>query len=83
MYIGHGRLCICLSLDAFPHYCTDLDVSWGMVGGCPLVVHYWAEWQLVDVFHRCDNTAPNAKYQRMLVFALCLVCCVYSLPPLH
>ena len=32
MYIGHGRLCVCLcvclSLAAFPHYCTDPDVSW-------------------------------------------------------
>jgi len=37
---GHGRLCVCvfvcvsvcLSLAAFPHYCTDPDVTWGMVG---------------------------------------------------
>jgi len=37
MYIGHTRLYLCLSvcrsLAAFPHYCTDLDVTWGMVGG--------------------------------------------------
>jgi len=38
VYIGHGRLCVCvclsvcLSLAAFPHYCTDPDVTWGMVG---------------------------------------------------
>jgi len=32
MYSGHGRLCVCLSLAAFPHYCTDPDVTWGMVG---------------------------------------------------
>jgi len=25
-YIGHGRLCVCLPLAAFPHYCTDLDL---------------------------------------------------------
>jgi len=31
MYIGHGRLCVCLSLAAFPHYCTDSYVTWGMV----------------------------------------------------
>ena len=24
---------VCLSLAAFPHYCTDSDVSCGMVGG--------------------------------------------------
>ena len=29
MCIGHGCLCVCLSLAAFPHYCTDPDVSWG------------------------------------------------------
>ena len=39
---------VCLSLAAFPHYCTDLDVTWGMVG-VPLVVHYWADLQLVHV----------------------------------
>ena len=31
MCIGHARLCVCLSLAAFPHYCMDPDVSWGMV----------------------------------------------------
>jgi len=33
MYIGHGRLCECLSLAAFAHNCTNLDVTWGMVEG--------------------------------------------------
>ena len=29
MYSGHGRLCVCvcLSLAAFPHYCTHPDVT--------------------------------------------------------
>jgi len=27
MYIGHARLCVCLSLAARPHYCTDPDVT--------------------------------------------------------
>jgi len=27
MYIGHGRLFVCLSLSAFPHYCSDPDVT--------------------------------------------------------
>jgi len=37
MYIGHGRLfvclsvCVSLSLAAFQHYCTDPDVLAGMV----------------------------------------------------
>jgi len=53
MFIGHGRLCVrvsvCVSVDlslaAFPHYCTDPDVSWGNGRGCSLVVHYWADLQ--------------------------------------
>jgi len=28
MYIGHARLSVCLSVAAFPHYCTDPDVTW-------------------------------------------------------
>jgi len=43
MYSGHGCLCVRLSLAAFPHYCTDLDVSWESGRGCPLVVHYWVD----------------------------------------
>jgi len=41
--------------------------------GCPLVVHYWADLQSVHGFHCYDNIAPNAKGQRVLVLALCLV----------
>jgi len=40
----------------------DLDVTWG----CPLVVHYWADLQLVHGFHCYDN----AKCQQVLVLAL-------------
>ena len=38
MHIGHDRLCVsvCLSLAAFPHYCTDPGVPWGNGRGCPL-----------------------------------------------
>jgi len=69
MYISHDRLCVCLSLAAFPHYWTDPDVSWGMVG-CPLVVHYWADLQSVHGFCCYDNIAPNAKCQPVLVYSL-------------
>jgi len=76
MYIGHGRLCVCLcvclSLATFPHYCTDPDVTWGMVG-CPLVVQHWADLQLVHGFRYYDDIPPNAKCQRGLVLALYLV----------
>jgi len=41
------RVCVCvsvcLSLAAFPHYCTDSDVTWGNGSGTRhLVVHCWA-----------------------------------------
>jgi len=43
------RLClsVCLSAAACPHYCTDPDVTWGSGRRCALVVHYWADLQLV------------------------------------
>ena len=78
MYIGHARLCVCLSLAAFPHYCTDSDVSWGNGRMCPVVVHYWVDLQSVHGFRRYDNMAPNAKCQPVLVLALCLVCVLLS-----
>jgi len=56
VYSGHGRLCVCLSLAAFPHYCTDPDVTWGNGRGCPLVVHCWADLQSVHRFCCYDNT---------------------------
>ena len=41
MYIGHiTAVSVCVS---FPHYCTDVDVTWGNGWGCPLVVHYWVD----------------------------------------
>ena len=64
---------VCLSLAAFPHYCTDLDVTWGSGRGCPVVVHYWADLQSVHGVRGCDNVAPSAKCQRVLVLALSLV----------
>ena len=33
-------VCVCLSLAACPHYCTDLNVTLGNGRGCSLVVHY-------------------------------------------
>jgi len=35
-------------------------------------VHYWADLQSVHGFRCCDNIAPNAKCQLVLVLALCL-----------
>ena len=50
-------VCVCLSLVAFPHYCTDLDVTWRNGICCPLVVHFWVDLQLVHGFCCYDNTA--------------------------
>jgi len=44
----------------------------GMVG-VPPVVHYLADLQSLHGFRCYDNIAPNAKCQRVLVLALCLV----------
>jgi len=35
MYIDHDRLCVCLSIAAFPYYCTDPDVTLGNGRGAP------------------------------------------------
>jgi len=60
---------VCLSLAAFPHYCTEPDVTWGNGRGCPLVGR---------ICNRCMGfvavtAVPNAKCQRVLVLAVCLV----------
>jgi len=77
-YSGHSRLsmrvclCVCLRLVAFPHYCTDPDLT-SRNGRGPVVVHYWADLQSVHGFRCCDNIVPNAKCQRVLILALCPV----------
>jgi len=54
MRSGHGRLRVCLSLAAFPHYCTDPDVTWDLdvCEGCP---------KLCTIRHR-SSTHVNAAY---------------------
>ena len=66
-------LSVCLLRAAFPHYCMDPDVSWGNGRGCPLFVHYRADLLSLHGFHCYDNIAQDAKCQRVLVLALCLV----------
>ena len=41
---------VCLSFTAFPHYCMDPDVTWRNGRECPLVVHYWVDFQLEHGF---------------------------------
>ena len=71
MYSGHSLLC--LSFTAYPHYCMDPDVTWGNGRGCPLVLHCWADLQLVHGFHCYGNITLNVKCKRVLVLTLCLV----------
>ena len=73
MYSGHGRLCVCLSIAAFPHYCMDPDVSWGNSRGCHVVAYYLADLYLVHGFRCYDSIVPTAKCQPVLILALCLV----------
>jgi len=78
MYCGHARLCVCLSVclsaAACPHYCTDPDVTWGSGRGCPLVMHYWADLQLVHGLRYYGNiTRTRNVSEYMLVLAVCLV----------
>jgi len=75
MYIGCGRLClcVCLSVCCSPHYCTDPDVSWGNDRGALWLCTVGRILQSVHGFRCYDNIAPNAKCQRVLVLALCLV----------
>ena len=66
MHIGHGRLCV-----PVPHRIPTLLHGPGCNRGCPIVLQYWADLQSVHEFRCSDNTASNAKCQRVLVLALC------------
>ena len=80
-------MCVCLSVPRrIPTLLHGPGCNLKEWWGCPLVVHYWAYLHLVHRLRCCDNDniAPNAKCQRVLVLALCLVvvvtarcfCCV-------
>ena len=68
--------CVCvsvsLSLTAFPHYCMDSDITWGMVGvppSCALLGRFAIGARVSLLWQH----STNAKWQRVLVLALCLV----------
>jgi len=51
MYIGYGRLCVCLSvLRRIPTLLNGPGYNSGNGRGCPLVAHYWADLQSVHGF---------------------------------
>jgi len=60
---------VCVSVCPSPHSRT----TWGNGTGCPLVVHYLTDLHSVRGFRCYDNITPNAKCQRVLMLALCLV----------
>ena len=69
MYIGHGHLCVCLTVPRhIPTLLHGPGVTWGMV-----VVHYWANLQSVHGFRCYDIIVLNVKCQRVLVLTPCLV----------
>jgi len=87
MYCGHACLCVCrcvsvcvsvcLSAATCPHYCTDPDVTWGSGRGFPLVVHYWADLQLVHGLRCYDNiTRMRSVSEYMLEYTLVLAQCL-------
>jgi len=60
MYCGHARLCVCLSADP--------DVTCWRGRGCPLVVHYWADFAIgerVELLWQ-DNANPSYKLASIL-----------------
>ena len=75
MYIGHAaRASVCLCVAAFPHYCADPEVV-GEIVGVPSSCAVFGGFAIGAYGFRCyDNVTPNAKCQRVLVLALCLVC---------
>ena len=55
---------VCLSLAAFPHYCTDPDVTWGMVGGA---LYLWVTGQLADTpTHGLPTRGPDKSRTGLL-----------------
>jgi len=46
---------VCLSLAAFPHYCTDSNITWGNDRGASIFVHHLTDLQSVQGFRCYDN----------------------------
>ena len=67
-------ICVCLSLATFLHNCADLDVILGNGRGYPLVVHYWADLQLVYGF-RCHvvKCQRGTYMHNFYIFTKCIL----------
>jgi len=75
MYCGHARPCVCLSVcSRMPTLLHGPGCNVGCGRGCPLVVHYWVDLQLVHRLRCYGNiTRTRNVSECMLVVALCLV----------
>ena len=63
MYIGHARLCACLSVPRHMHallHVTGCNLGQWWVGRCPLFVHYAVDLQSVHGF-RCYGNMHVSK----------------------
>jgi len=64
-------LYVCLSLAAFPYYCTDPDVNWeNGRDAIPIFVHYWADLKSMNGFRCYDNIARTRNVSECL-YSLC------------
>ena len=72
MHIGHGRLCVCLSVPGrIPTLLHGPGVTWGNGRRCPLAVNCWADLQSVHGFRCYDSECLYSLYGRFkLVLAL-------------
>ena len=79
MCIGYARLCVCLSVPhRIPiHYCTDPDVTCGMVRSAPSCALLGGFAIGAPVLLLRQRSA-DAKCQLVLVLALCLVLSVFN-----
>jgi len=56
MYIGNGRLSVCLSLAVLQHYCMDPDVTWGNGRG-----DLWL-WTVGRIYNGCADFVAMTTY---------------------
>jgi len=67
MYCGHACLCVCLSVRGrMPTLLHGPGCNLGSGGGCPLVVHYWADLQSMDGLLCCGSTRNAWQSQAVI-----------------
>ena len=71
-------VCVCLSVRGhIPTLLHGPGCNLGSGRGCPLVVHYWADLQLVALLYGNIARTRNVS-EYMLVLALCLVVVLHA-----